>query len=299
MSAKRGALARIGIALLNFLAPGLGLLRIGRWQLAGASYGALLVAYIFVRFGPIAPFPVWAMVMFLMITVFIFSIAASWWLSRIDDGARPAWRRWYAIAGAALIAFGVNLVALDKDKIAYRNFYLPSDGMAPTLVKGDRFVAYMRPAVWRRGDVLLVRAGGEDIYVKRLVGFPGDTIQLSAGLLTLNGRPILQRRVATEQFKDVSGTAQATKLAEQFPGESSTHHVYGLGMSPGDDFGPVVVRPGHYFFMGDNRDRSADSRFSPADFGLAEVRSADILGRGLFYSWFSTKPMGTPLAGRP
>ena len=299
MREKRGALSRLGLVLLNIPAPGVSLLRLGHWHLAAALFGLLLVTLLFMRFGPPTPFGVWAFVMVLVIAVLLGSMILSWWLSRYKEDDLPQWRRWYAIAGAAILANALIIVLLDKEKIAYRNFYLPAEAMSPTLLKGDRFVAYMRrPDDPKRGDIVLVRTRHGDIYIKRLVGLPGDVIGVSNGLVVLNGKIVPQQLVKVVKVKEIFGAVPARRLNEQFPGEGRQHEVYDLGTSQGDYFGPVRVPFGRYFLLGDHRDRSADSRFSPQEQGLALVSAKDIVGWPLFHSWGSSRAIGTPILDR-
>jgi signal peptidase I len=294
--ARRGFLARIGIAALNLIVPGLGLLRLGRWRAALSLYGLKLAAICFLRFGPPAPFAVWAIALVALIAAYLVAVVLAWFLSRQPIVAVPFWSRWYAIAGVALAAILIDGALVDQERLAYRNFYVPAESMSPTLPKGDRFVAYMRPASWQRGDVLLVRAPAGDIYVKRLAALPGDTIAMRNGTIILNDRAIVQTHVATAMISDQANRLQATVLAEKFPGEMQAHRIYDLGKSAGDDFGPITLGPDQYFLLGDHRDRSADSRFSKEEFGLEILSGQALLGRALFHSWGSSRPIGTTVS---
>lgn len=299
MSGKRGVLARLGLVILNIPAPGVSLLRLGHWRLAAALFGLLLAILLFIRFAPPAPFALWAFAMVLAIAVLLGSMVVSWWLSRHKDDNLPVWRRWYAIAGAAILVNATAVLLMDKERIAYRNFYLPAEAMSPTLLKGDRFVAYMRrPDILKRGDIVLIRTGSGDIYIKRLAGLPGDVIGVKDGLVALNGKIIRQQLMKVEKVKDFFGTVPARRMKEQFPGERRQHEIYDLGTSQGDQFGPVRVRAGHYFVLGDHRDRSADSRFGPEEQGLALVSANDIVGWPIFHSWGSSRVIGTPILDR-
>ncbi len=172
------------------------------------------------RFGPLAPFPVWAFVLLSGIIALLVSLVVTWWLSRVKDGNISTWRRWYAIATIAVLSLSFDWFLLDENSLAYRNFYLPAEGMTPTLLKGDRFVAHMRPpGQWKRGNVVLVRGKSRDIYVKRLVGFPGDRIAVTNAIVVLNGRPISQRLISTEPVSYGFESFRAKRFEEQFPGE--------------------------------------------------------------------------------
>ena len=169
---------------------------------------------------------------------------------------------------------------------AYRNFYIPSEAMLPTLAVGDRFVARMSaPADLHRGDLLLVAAGNGSIYVKRLAGLPGDRIAVRGGIVLLNGREVPQRLLREDPVAPNEFGTSARRLAEQFPGEASPHEIYDSGDSQGDEFAEQIVAPGHVFVLGDNRDHSADSRFPHEEQGLEQVPLADVRGVPLFFTW--------------
>jgi hypothetical protein len=99
-----------------------------------------------------------------------------------------------------------------------------------------------------------------------------------------------------ERIEGPGGHYEARRLAELFPGESNPHSIYDEGPSPLDDFPPTRVRPGHIFVLGDNRDRSADSRVPPAERGVGQHPVDRIGGIALFHSIFSSRKAGHPLA---
>jgi signal peptidase I len=284
-------LARIGVSLLNLLTPGLGLLRVGKWKIAAAISAAAFLFIIVIYSAP--PIDYWAFVGVAIVGLAIYpcSIGATWFLSRSIDLPRPWFAQWYSIIAAVLLFLAVSFVAGDQPR--YRSFYTPAEGMAPTLPTGDRFFAYMRmPSELRRGDVLLVRAPDGSTYVKRLAGLPGDEIAVTNGVPSINGKPVALQSIGTETVTDSAGTRTARRLRERFPGEAGSHDIYDDGDSVGDHFGPQRVRPDHIFLLGDNRDHSADSRFSHRDFGLEQLPITDVLGWPLFHSFGSSRPIG-------
>ncbi|MET1111081.1 MAG: signal peptidase I [Allosphingosinicella sp.] len=197
----------------------------------------------------------------------------------------PSLRRivWRIIVGiAALIAlFFVALIGAFGSGYV-RNLYLPSEAMAPTLEKGDRFIAYMDGGgSLDRGDIVLV-AVGEATYVKRIAALAGDTIGVSGGIVILNGRPVAQRFLAEERRPEAPGAAPARRLAEQLPGEAAPHEILDMGPTDVDEFPEVRVPAGFVFLLGDNRDRSADSRVPRAQSGVDMLPVADVRGRPLF-----------------
>ena len=131
-----------------------------------------------------------------------------------------------------------------------------------------------------RGDVVIVTPPGHnEDYIKRVVALPGDTVAVQEGRLILNGVPV-QREVRPHVMIPVDANAQCgiefigfkvqgadglfycrlPIIRETLP-NGATYDTIDLEDSPGDSYGPVRVPEGHLFLMGDNRDRSADSRF--------------------------------------
>jgi signal peptidase I len=207
-------------------------------------------------------------------------------------------------------------------------FYIPSESMMPGLLKGDRLVVSKYPYGWswvspsfhifphwegrllgklpKRGDIVIVTPPGQnDDYIKRVIGLPGDTVEVRRGRLILNGRPVRSQvrppalipvdpnvPCGIESSGSVvrSGGREYCRLPivrETLPGGPS-YDTIDLGVSPGDVFGPVKVPVDHVFMMGDNRDRSADSRFGlgPPENGLGgPVPWENIGGRAEFITF--------------
>ena len=145
--------------------------------------------------------------------------------------------------------------------------------MAPTVIMGDRVTGRMgRPTAVNRGDVLLVEANRGSTYIVRVVGLPGDRIELRGGIVHLNGQTVPQRLVRVESAPPgPGGGGERRRLEERLPGQPGMHEIYDAGDSEGDDSGPVTVQPGHLFLLGDNRDDSNDSRFPRESEGLGQV----------------------------
>ena len=158
-----------------------------------------------------------------------------------------------------------------------------------------------------RGDIVIVTPPGQnEDYIKRVIGLPGDTIEVHNGRLVINGRPVPSEIRPPVQ---IPVDANAPCSPYQFPGalvstpkgdvcslpivhetlpNGVSYDTIDLGRSPGDEFGPVKVPAGRLFLMGDNRDRSADSRFAlgPPDNGLGgPVPWENIGGRAEFITF--------------
>lgn len=300
---RRGVGARLGIAALNLLTPGLGLLRTGDGRLAllciagpWAAAGLLLLYYVAGPTLTFAAYSAWVVILIVIIfATLVLSVWLSWRRSAEPRESAPWWSRWYAIAmiWLAVTAAGQGIVAVMHGY--YRPFYIPGESMMPTMVRDDRIVASMStPRELRRGDVVLVRAESGAIYVKRVAALPGDRIAMFGGVVLLNGTPVRQRHLRTEVVELSRLRQQVRRLAERLPGEAREHEIYDSSATQLDDFAEVVVRPGHVFVLGDNRDMSADSRVPRTEMGLEQVALQDVVGRAIFFSWWP----GHPHSGR-
>jgi signal peptidase I len=291
---RRGLLPRFGICALNLLLPGLGLVRLARYRLAGVFF-AVVIASMLVLLGGYwliehMSFGEWAFIVgsvcALTLVAWLGSTAASWRSSKmLEPRGGKAWR-WYGILGIWAASIAATWFVGDLAHSRYKGFYAPAESMLPTIEVDDRFLADMHhidPIA--RGDVVIVRSNGVD-YVKRVAGLPGDTIALSGGKVVLNGKPVALQFIDNMPVQVDLGILRGAVSREQFPGEAKPHLVMDTGPSVIDDFAEVTLPPDRYFVLGDNRDHSADSRL-PAGFesGLGLVGHNAIIGRFLFRYW--------------
>ena len=199
------------------------------------------------------------------------------------------------------------LIAIFIRTVAYEPFNIPSGSMQPTLLIGDYLfvskfsygyskhslpfslplipgrVLFSEP---ERGDVVVFKLPTDNTtdYIKRIVGLPGDKIQLIDGILNINGKPVKREPASQSINREVDGMPRPmSRFVETLP-NGRRHYIFEVTDSAPYDNTPVYTVPaGHYFGMGDNRDRSRDSRFLN-DVGF--IPRENLIGRAefLFFS---------------
>ncbi|MEX2009609.1 MAG: signal peptidase I [Dongiaceae bacterium] len=202
------------------------------------------------------------------------------------------------------VAYAV-LIAVVIRTFAYEPFNIPSGSMIPTLLIGDYlFVSklsygYSRHSlpfslplfegrIWatppERGDVAVFKlpTDGKTDYIKRIVGLPGDRLQVIGGILQINGEAVRRERIE-DYVADSGSSAVYTQYIETLPNGVAHRIIERSDSAPLDDTGVYVVPPDHYFAMGDNRDNSQDSRVLGA---VGFIPAANLVGRAeiLFFS---------------
>lgn len=301
---SRGTFARIGICLLNLLAPGLGFFRLSRFRAGFVAFGISMAATAallgFFAWGGVLQAAGYLGAIAFMATGTILNFVITTWLTwrwSKEPTPHPHWlSRWYGIAGVWLLLQAAMWPFPDLVRSHYHNFYAPAVSMAPTIEVDDRFVGHMRDFdPIRRGDIVIVTSR-EIEFVKRVAAIPGDRIAMRDGQVILNGLLVPQSLVGKERRPDGSGSTQEVRrLRERFPSEARFHEVFDGGSTFLDDTAEVTLGPDQYFLLGDNRDNSADSRLDVSAGGLGVVDRSRVKGRVLFRLWRS----GLTLAPSP
>jgi signal peptidase I len=200
------------------------------------------------------------------------------------------------------------LIAIAIRTVAYEPFNIPSGSMRPTLLVGDYlFVSKFSYGYSRyslpfslplfsgrvfarepgRGDVAVFKTPSDNStdFIKRIIGLPGDRIQVRGGVVFINDVAIARRRVEDFLLEGRNGSiVRIPQYLETMPG-GATYLTLDEGRRSADNTRVFTVTEGHFFVMGDNRDNSADSRFAvPTGVGLVPVEN--LVGRAevLFFS---------------
>jgi signal peptidase I len=236
-----------------------------------------------------------------------------------DDGGRSAGSETLEIVKTIVVALAIAFVLR---VLLFQPFTIPSASMEPNLYEGD----YIVVSKWtygyskyssglpinlplgegrvfgrapERGDIVVFKLPRDDRtdYIKRVIGLPGDRIQMIGNVLHINGQPVNDVVVSRGEVEDVFGPRSMIQARETLPnGKSFLIQDFGPG---GDlDDTPVYEVPaGHYFMMGDNRDNSIDSRVQESA-GVGLVPEENLVGKAeiIAFSWTPGASLFNPVS---
>lgn len=248
-------------ALFSFLVPGLG-------QLYAGSPGRALVAALAALAAELLAIPLAMMLrggtqllLITLIAIFV-NIIIPWDAFRRAHEATPRfalryYNRWYVYTPLLLISALVVRPAIFRFTKAHiaRAFGLPSTSMQPGLLVGDFVLSRIRRGPTHRGEIVAYKFADE-IFLKRIVGIPGDTLNMNHGVLLVNGRAI------NEPYTIESDTSIAPAEGFSWQRKYLISGIDSLSYHPTPNtWGPIVVPSRQYFVLGDHRSESEDSRY--------------------------------------
>lgn len=252
--------------LATFSSPGLGQLYNGQ------LVKAILVYFIFLSFYPLLSLKIFglkflglliivctALIVFIAVLVDAFINARKLRLFELRK-----YNRWYVYVAIILIHF-FGVMPLVGNVIfprPFKAYKIPSGAMLPTIQRGDHIVVDLtsyKDTNPQRGDIVVCVYPGnpEKDYIARIIGLPGETLEIREKKIFINGQALIDAWGVHTDKNVISGNR--------------------------DNFGPVTIPKGQYFVMGDNRDKSHDSRFR------GYVEGSTIKGKALYIYWAKDK----------
>ncbi|WP_428063426.1 signal peptidase I [Brevundimonas sp.] len=212
------------------------------------------------------------------------------------------------------------LIAMVLRIFLFQPFTIPSASMEPNLYEGDYIVVSkwsygfskhsipFSPPLFdgrimgsapKRGDIVVFKLPRDNKtdFIKRVIGLPGDRIQMIANKLYINDKPVQDVVVTRTEIEDIFGPRPVTEVRETLPeGKSFMTQDFGPGNDL-DDTPVYEVPAGHYFMMGDNRDNSIDSRVEQSS-GVGMVPAENLVGKAqiILFSWKPGSSLWNPVS---
>ncbi len=216
--------------------------------------------------------------------------------------------------------FFALLIAFVLRVLLFQPFTIPSASMEPNLYEGDYIVVskwsygYSKHAIPfsppvfegrifgqapERGDVAVFKLPRDNKtdYIKRVIGLPGDSVQMINNVLHINGAAVPDVVVSGQDAANMYGMPIITARETLPGGKTFTIQDYGPG-NAADDTPLFEVPEGYYFMMGDNRDNSIDSRFDPRADGVGLVPAENLIGKAeiILFSWSPGASLWNPVS---
>jgi len=271
----------------SLVCPGLGQLYNGsvRWAIGALALSAVVTylsaVYLFDTFAKLMQ----ALLLGLLIDLF-FAVHGWFQAKQLGTVALKPFQRWWIYLGFAILLYGLPGGYGYFIPERFLSFQIPSESMVPTLLVGDRLVAdgwAYRNDFPRRGDIIVFDYPRDPSikYVKRVIGLPGDEVKIVGGELYVN-RVLVKAHRTSEPSTVEDGWGVVAYL--ETLGEVK-HQIHRAQPTMFLNYGPVTVPEKSYFVMGDNRDRSSDSRvwgFVPEDAIVGKMKY-------IYFSWDGEK----------
>jgi signal peptidase I len=297
-SLRASWLRALSAGVLSLFWPGLGQVFAGWWGLGVGLFVAFIVLPIpFIAMTWLVPPTPIALAIFLAVGLLfvILRIAIAvdavrrmrrWSRERPGPWYRSIWLA--AIAMTAIwLGFAFNIIPGNTP--AWHSYWIASASNTPTLNVRDYVMAdlYGAAAPSMRGEIVVFRRSSDPNvdYIKRIVGLPGDRVQLRRGVLYLNGQPV--PRAEAGSWKAMAGEsaspAAAFKRYQETLPDGRTYYVLGSEDGPSESTPEYVVPADSFFVLGDNRDNSLDSRMQDI-FGYVKKSSVTGTARTIYWS---------------
>jgi len=221
--------------------------------------------------------------------------------------------------------FFALLIAFVLRVLLFQPFTIPSASMEPNLYEGDYIVVskwsygYSKHAIPfspplfegrislplvshepRRGDIVVFKLPRDNKtdYIKRLMGLPGDRLQMINNVLFINGEAVRDVELSRQDVENLYGGSQVTIKLRETLADGRQFNIQDWGPNNVSDNTPEFVVPaGHYFMIGDNRDNSQDSRFDIAE-GVGYVPAENLIGKAeiILFSWSEGASLWNPVS---